>query len=56
MHWREEKCMQSCGRKAEGRGQLKRPRPIWENNIKIDLNEISLETIDWAHFTRVRDQ
>jgi len=33
--------------KHEGKRQLGKPRPRWEDNIKIDLTEISCEGVDW---------
>jgi hypothetical protein len=50
-----EKCMQSCSRKSERKGPLERPRPRWEDNIKIDLKEVGLENIDWTHWAQHRD-
>jgi hypothetical protein len=28
----------------------------WENNIKMDLQEIGLESVDWVHLAQDRDQ
>jgi hypothetical protein len=35
-----------CARKFERKRQLGRPRLRWEDNIKVDLNEI-YENVDW---------
>jgi hypothetical protein len=32
---------------TEGRRPLGRPRRRWEDNIKIDLGEITVECVDW---------
>jgi hypothetical protein len=40
----------------EGKRQLRRPRCRWEGNIKIDLQEIGNERVDWIHVSEVRDQ
>jgi hypothetical protein len=42
--------------KSEVRRPLKRPRCRWEGNIKMDLREIELEDVDWAHLTQDKDQ
>jgi hypothetical protein len=34
-------------RRPEGRQQLRRPRRIWEDNIKIDLQEGGWRGMDW---------
>jgi hypothetical protein len=33
-----------------------RPRPMWENNIKMDLREIGLGGIEWTDLVQYRDQ
>jgi hypothetical protein len=38
--------------KPEGRRPLGRPRRIWEDNIKTDLQEVGSET--WTEFIWVR--
>ena len=35
-----EKCAQGLVGKPEGKRPLGRPRRIWEDNIKIDLQEV----------------
>jgi hypothetical protein len=32
---------------SEGKRQLGRPRPRWEDNIKMDLQEMSCGVMDW---------
>jgi hypothetical protein len=36
-------------RKRDGKGTLEGHRRRWENIIKIDLNEIEWEGVDWIH-------
>ena len=33
--------------KPEGKSEFRRPRNIWENNIKMDLQEVGWGTMDW---------
>jgi hypothetical protein len=33
--------------KYEGKRQLGRPRPRWEDNIKTDLQEVGCRDMDW---------
>jgi hypothetical protein len=40
---------------AEGKRPLKRPRHRWENNIKIDLQEVGSVGIDWIKVAQDRD-
>jgi hypothetical protein len=39
MHWGTEKYKILIS-KAQGKKQLGRPRPIWDNNIKMNIREI----------------
>ena len=34
---------------------LARPRRRWENNIRLDLKEIGINTTDWVHSAQDRD-
>jgi hypothetical protein len=34
-------------RKPEAKRPLRRPRHRWEGNIKVDLQEIGWEVVDW---------
>jgi hypothetical protein len=36
-------------RKLEGKKPLRRPRHIWEDNVRMDLREIVWEIMDWIH-------
>jgi hypothetical protein len=35
------------GEKPDGKTTLKRPRHMWENNIKMDINEVELRGLSW---------
>jgi hypothetical protein len=35
--------------KTEGNRQLKKPWNRWEDNIKMDLNKILWNVVDWIH-------
>ena len=40
----------------EGRRPLGRPRSRWEDNIKLDLQEIGCWVMDWMELARDRDR
>jgi hypothetical protein len=42
--------------KPEGRGPLVRPRSRWKDNIKIDLQEVGCEGMDWIGLVQDRDR
>jgi hypothetical protein len=42
--------------KPEGKRPLGRPRRRWEDNIKIDLQEVSWEGTDWIDLAQERDR
>jgi len=41
--------------KLEGRGSLGRPRRRWVDNIRIDLQEVGCEYMDWIGLAQDRD-
>ena len=41
--------------KPRGNRQLGRPRLRWEDNIKMDLQEVECEGVDWIDVTEDRD-
>jgi hypothetical protein len=42
--------------KPEGRRPLGRPRPRWEDNIRIDLREVGCGCVDWMELAQNRDR
>ena len=43
-------------RKPEGRRTLGRPRRRWEDNIKIELQEVGCGGMDWTELAQDRDR
>ena len=42
--------------KFEGKRPLRSPRLRWENNIKMDLQEVGCGGMDWIDLGQVRDR
>jgi hypothetical protein len=42
--------------KPEGKGPLGRPRRRWENNIKMDLQEVGGDGGDWMELAQDRER
>ena len=42
--------------KPDGKGSLGRPRRRWEDNIKIDLQEVGCEGMDWIDAAQHSDR
>jgi len=42
--------------KPEGKRQLGRPRRRWEDNIKMDLQEVGCGSVDWIDLAQDRDR
>ena len=42
--------------KPEGKRPFRRPRPRWEDNIKMDLQEMGCEIMDWIDLAQYRDR
>jgi len=42
--------------KLEGKRLLGRSGRRWEDNIRLDLNGIRLDCVDWIHLDQDRDQ
>ena len=47
---------QGSGGKPEGKRPLGRPRRRWEDNIKIDLQEVGGGCGDWMELVQERDR
>jgi hypothetical protein len=43
-------------RKPEGKRPLRRLRGIWEDNIKVDIQEVECRGIDWIELAHDRDR
>jgi len=41
--------------KPVGKRKLGRPRPKWEDNIKMDLQEVGMGCEDWMELAQDRD-
>ena len=44
------------GEKPEGKRPLGRPRPRWEESIKMDLQEMGFGGMDWIELAQDRDR
>jgi len=42
--------------KPEGKRPLGRPRRRWEDNIKMDLQEVGCGSVDWIEMAQDRDR
>ena len=42
--------------KPEGKRPLVRPRRRWEDNIKLDLQEVGCRGLDWIELAQDRDR
>jgi hypothetical protein len=52
----EERCILGLVRKPEGKSPLGRPRRMWEDNIKMGLQEVGCGGIDWIDLAQDRDR
>jgi len=43
-------------RKPEGKRPLGRPRLRWEDNIKMDIQEVGYKGMDWIELAQDRDR
>jgi hypothetical protein len=53
---RVERCAQVLVGKPEGKRPLGRPRHRWEDNIKMDLQEVGGGHADWMELAQERDR
>jgi hypothetical protein len=51
----EKRGLQGFGGETEGKKPLTRPRRRWEDNIKIDLQEVGCRVMDWIELAQDRD-
>jgi hypothetical protein len=42
--------------KTEGKGPMKKPTRRWEDNVKMDLQEVRFGGMDWIELAQVRDR
>jgi hypothetical protein len=42
--------------RPEGRRPLGRPRPRWEDNVKMNLQEVEWKGVDWIDMAQDRDR
>ena len=42
--------------KPEGKRPLGRPRRRWENNIKMDIQDVECGCMDWSELAQDRDR
>ena len=52
----EERRIQGFGGETSGKEPLGRPRRRWKNNIKMDLQEVGCEGMDWIELAGDRDR
>jgi hypothetical protein len=45
-------CILEFGVINNGKAQISRPRPRYENNIKVDFVAIGGDDVSWTHFKR----
>ena len=50
-----EDCIEDLVGNPEGKGLLGRSRRRWEDNIKMDLQEVGCGGMDWVHLAQDRD-
>ena len=53
---RGEVCIQGFSGGTEEKKPLRRPRRRWEDNIKMDLEEVNWGSMDWNDLARYRNR
>ena len=56
MYGGEERVYRVLVGKPEGKRSLGRPRHRWEDNIKMDLQEVGCGGMDWIELAQDRDR
>jgi hypothetical protein len=54
--WEEEMCIKGFVGKSEGKRPLGRPQCRWENNIKMDLQEVGCVGMNWIDLAQDRER
>jgi hypothetical protein len=49
-------CVLKIVGKTEGKRPLGRTRRRWEDNVRMDLQEVGCKGMDWTELARVRDR
>ena len=55
-HWERRGLYRVLVGKPEGKIPLERPRGRWEDNIKMDLQEVGCGGMDWIELDEDRDR
>jgi hypothetical protein len=55
-HRRQERCIQDLMGRPEGKRPLRGPRRRWEDNNKMDLQEVGCGGMDWIELAQDRDR
>ena len=53
---RDERCVQCFCGEIRGKRPLGRPRCRWENNIKMDIQEVGCGCMEWNELAQDRDR
>jgi len=56
MYGGEERLVKGFGGETSGKETTWRPRHSWEDNIKVDLQEMRCGGMDWIELTQDRDR
>ena len=52
----EEKCIQGCGREHRGKRPRGRPEIRWEDDVRMVVEEINLNNVEWIDLAWDRDE